>query len=63
MNDDLIFALLNDRAWLARYREAKMFLDRFIFSDLRDLRPWFDSVEIKHFHADDFRARLTSVSS
>jgi hypothetical protein len=55
MSDDLLFGLLEDPAALARYRSAKAFLDCTIFAGLADLRPWFDSAEIKHFRADDFR--------
>jgi hypothetical protein len=55
VSDDISWRLLNDPAALAKDRAARAFLDRTIFADLRDLRPWFDSTEIKHFHADDFR--------
>jgi hypothetical protein len=45
---------MNDPTVLARDQEAKAFLDRTVLAGLADLKPAFDSPNIKHFDSADF---------
>src|SRR5215469_6348530 len=51
--DDLVNEL-NDPTVLARDQQAKAFLDRTIFDGLTDLKPAYESPNIKHFGSADF---------